>query len=330
MERQADPTLEKWALPHHLTGELPPFRRYRLRIDPRNGVVETFWFRQKGLCRVASGSCPPRALARSGQGDFHHPALPLMWLMITFHYLQEFRGHVSQTSMRWPWFPPEVHTNTGRRCSTGSGRHPVPRRPRSYAALRLPHLRRPWRWFPPTSMQRLVLEPAAPAPAYAQRVGDGSPVLRKTGVCRGEVSTSRVTGLSSFERAVVQHPAGHTPLLAPTSRGEVHGETVAAFTQFRTLGIRNDIDFVATLPRPTRLRTYASPTALPRPSQGALPARAGLPLAGRDSHPLDNTRRFMKSSQPPIPFDQHGLVALNFLFPRVLIKRKRLKWSSTE
>ena len=27
MERQADPILEKWALPHHLGVELPPFRR---------------------------------------------------------------------------------------------------------------------------------------------------------------------------------------------------------------------------------------------------------------------------------------------------------------
>ncbi len=27
-------------------------------------------------CRVARGSRPPRALSRSGQGDFHHPALP--------------------------------------------------------------------------------------------------------------------------------------------------------------------------------------------------------------------------------------------------------------
>ena len=123
--------------------------------------------------------------------------------------------------------------------------------------------------------------------------------------------TSQVTGLSSFERAVVQHPAGHKPLLAQTSRREVHGETVVAFTHFRTLGIRNGIDFGATLPRPTRSRTYASPTALPRPSPGSLPARAGSPLAGRVSHPLDSESKFHGViAVPPIPIDQQSLVAL--------------------
>jgi hypothetical protein len=36
-------------------------------------------------------------------------------------------------------------------------------------------------------------------------------------------------------------------------------------------------------------------------------------LAGRVSHPLDDTQSFMKVSPPPIPFDQPCLVALNFL-----------------
>ena len=54
----------------------------------------------------------------------------------------------SPTSMRWSWFPPEVHINTGRLCSAGSGRHQVPRRQRSYAALRLPRLLRPRLRFP--------------------------------------------------------------------------------------------------------------------------------------------------------------------------------------
>jgi hypothetical protein len=52
---------------------------------------------------------------------------------------------------------------------------------------------------------------------------------------------------------------------------------------------------------------------LPRPSPGSLPARAGSPLAGRDSHPLDDKRNFMESSHPPIPIDQQSLVALFFL-----------------
>ena len=32
-------------------------------------------------CRVAPGDCSPEALTRTGPGGFHHPALPLMWLM---------------------------------------------------------------------------------------------------------------------------------------------------------------------------------------------------------------------------------------------------------
>jgi hypothetical protein len=100
-----------------------------------------------------------------------------------------------------------------------------------------------------------------------------------------------------FLRAVVQHPAGHDPLLALTSLGKIHGEAVIAFTRNRTLGIRNGIIFGATYPRPTRSRAYASPAPLPRPSQGSLPARAGSPLAGRNSRPLDDERNFMESSQ---------------------------------
>ena len=72
----------------------------------------------------------------------------------------------------------------------------------------------------------------------------------------------------------------------------------------------------AAVPRPARLHVYASRVLFPRPAQGLLPAQAGSPLAGRDWHPLDDKRSFMKSSHPPIPFDQQGLVALDFLsFP---------------
>jgi hypothetical protein len=36
----------------------------------------------------------------------------------------------------------------------------------------------------------------------------------------------------------------------------------------------------------------------------------GAPFAGRDSHPRDDKRSFMKPSQSPFLFDQQGLVAL--------------------
>src|SRR6266446_2644396 len=79
-----------------------------------------------------------------------------------------------------------------------------------------------------------------------------------------------------------------------------------------TLGIRKDRGFGAAVPRPARSSAYASPAVSPRPAQGWLPARAGSPLAGQDSHLLDDTQSFMKASPPPIPFDPQGLVALGF------------------
>jgi hypothetical protein len=99
-----------------------------------------------------------------------------------------------------------------------------------------------------------------------------------------------------FVRAVVQHPAGRTASSPLPLFEEIHGDGAIAFTGNRTLGIRNVIVFEATYPRLTRSRAYASPTSLPRPSQGSLPARAGSPLAGWVSHPLDDKRSFMKSS----------------------------------
>mgnify|MGYP006893392543 CR=1 FL=1 len=91
-----------------------------------------------------------------------------------------------------------------------------------------------------------------------------------------------------FVRAVVQHLAGLNPSSPLPLFERIHGETIIAFAKNRTLGIRNDLVFEATYPRPTRSRTYASPIPLPGPSPGSLPARAGSPLAGRVSHPLDN------------------------------------------
>ena len=38
-------------------------------------------FHASSDCRVAPGDCSPEALTRTGLGGFHHPALPLMWLM---------------------------------------------------------------------------------------------------------------------------------------------------------------------------------------------------------------------------------------------------------
>jgi hypothetical protein len=119
----------------------------------------------------------------------------------------------------WAWFPPEVHTNTGRLCSAGSACHLVPRRPRSYAALRLPGpishgSGSPCQW--PTSMQALVLCLLADDPCACTRV-----VRRRqlTGSPRDRNVSRRGEGLPGawavlFVRAMVEHPAGYGPHLA--------------------------------------------------------------------------------------------------------------------
>jgi hypothetical protein len=84
------------------------------------------------------------------------------------------------------------------------------------------------------------------------------------------------------------------------------------------------IGFGAAVPRPARSRAYASPHVFPRTAQGSLPARVGSPLAGRDSHLLDDARSFMVASHPPIPFDPQGLVALEILSAG---RARRLAWA---
>ena len=77
-------------------------------------------------------------------------------------------------------------------------------------------------------------------------------------------------------RAVVVHPAG-CDLPSPCC-----GQTAVAFKKSNSLGTRDDEVFVAAFPRPTRSRTYASPTASPPPAQGSLPAGRAHPSPGGD------------------------------------------------
>ena len=77
-----------------------------------------------------------------------------------------------------------------------------------------------------------------------------------------------------FVRAVVYDPAGcdhPSPVL---------GEVAVAFRRVNTLGTRKHVSFVATYPRPTRSRAYASPNPLPSPAQGSLPAGRAHPSPG--------------------------------------------------
>ena len=140
-------------------------------------------------------------------------------------------------------------------------------------------------------------------------VGDSSPALRKTGVCRGEARASQVTGPSSSCVPWSNTPPDTIPSSPESSRRGwllPSGKTgLSASGKARGFG--------AAFPWPTRSRAYASPALFRRLSQGSLPTWAGSPLVGRDLHPLDDTQSFMKASPPPIPFDQQSLVALNFL-----------------
>src|SRR5215468_1229511 len=125
----------------------------------------------------------------------------------------------SPMSAHWTWCSSEAHIDTGRLCSAGSRRDPVPRRPRSYAALRLPASvghgsGSPCQW--PTSMQALVLCRVADDTCAHQRVVHRR---RVTGSPPDRDESRRGEGLPGawavlFVRAMVEHPAGYAPLLA--------------------------------------------------------------------------------------------------------------------
>ena len=67
-------SIEKWK-PYRSGGDFQPFyAATKLRID---------WASDGAGGRVAPGDCSPEALTRTGQGDFHHPAPPLMCLVAT-------------------------------------------------------------------------------------------------------------------------------------------------------------------------------------------------------------------------------------------------------
>ena len=91
---------------------------------------------------------------------------------------------------------------------------------------------------------------------------------------RGDTRVSQVPGPSSscvpwsYDPAGCDHPS---PVL---------GEVAVAFRRVNTLGTRKHVSFVATYPRPTRSRAYASPNPLPSPAQGSLPAGRAHPWPG--------------------------------------------------
>ena len=202
--------------------------------------------------------------------------------------------------MHRSWFPPEVHINTGRLCSAGSGCHPVPRRHRSYAALRLPAPVGRGSGFPcrrPTSMRALVLCPVGRRTCVRERacVGDGSPGLRDAGIveerrgpprllgrplraCRGRTPRRiRAPPRPSAERPLL--PSGNS---APWASGKIIVFGAACPTAHTLACLRIAGPVAATV---ARLAT----------------GLAGSALAGRGLHPLDDKPNFMKSSHLQFP-----------------------------
>ena len=127
-------------------------------------------------------------------------------------------------------------------------------------------------------------------------LGSGRPLPSAYPGARATRSNEGLPGVRAvlFQRAVVVDPAGCGALLA-------HGAGPAvAFRLHEALGTQEDVVSRLQGLRPTRSRTYASATALPRSPQGSLPAWVGWPLTGRGSHPLDDTQGFMTYSSIPL------------------------------
>lgn len=152
------------------------------------------------------------------------------------------------------------------------------------------------------------LGPTTRVPANVSCVGDGSPALRSTGIGRGEARASQVPGPSSSCVPWSNTP----PETRPSSPNSRRGRCGLQVIQHPGHPGRLEVSGPHT-PWPTRSHAYASQALFPSPAQDLLPAWAGSPLAGQDSHLLDDEQSFMETSHPPIPFDQPCLVALNCL-----------------
>ncbi len=117
-----------------------------------------------------------------------------------------------------------------------------------------------------------------------------------------------------FLRAVVQHPAGLDPALPLLLFEKIYGKVAIAFTEKRTLGIRNEYSFRGHVPTARtlaylRFAGFVTETVarLATGSGGLTPRRAGFAPAGQ------KTKFHGAIAYPPIPIDQQSLVALNCL-----------------
>ena len=254
-------------------------------------------------------------MPHNSEGHIPHPALPPMWLVWLLASLPSaVLVTWYATSGRCPWVPPEAHTDTGRLCSAGSRDDPVPRRHRSYAALRLPASvghgsGSPCQW--PPSWRTLVLclvgrRHVRPPTCRASETGHR---LSRTPEClRGEARASQVARPSSSYVLWSNTP----PDTAPSSPNSCRGPLLPSIYS-STLGIREDDRFRGRNPTARTFACLRIADAISGTVARLATGWAGSPLAGRDSHPLDDRQSFMEDSRPPIPIDPQGLVALKSL-----------------
>ena len=156
----------------------------------------------------------------------------------------------------------------------------------------------------PTSVRRLVLHRRTGASANRCNAGDiSTPAPHKPALSRGETRGSQVPGPSSSCVPWSSTPPGaYRP--SPISRcGRCCLQAISYLGHPETYSFRGYLPTAHSL---ACLRFAESVTV-----SGARLAtgRAGSPLAGRVSHPLDDKQGFMKSSHTPFPLDQPCLVA---------------------
>ena len=172
--------------------------------------------------------------------------------------------------------PTQAHTSTGRLCSAGSARHRVPQRLRSYAALRLPRpLRPPLRSPSPTAYPgaEVFSFTVAPAPPPAR----ATPETLLPRLPSRRLSPREKRGPPRCLGHPLRACRGPRPRRVRCAPRPAIGALAVAFRPSETLSTRNAFSFVATYPRPTRSRTYASPIPLPYPAQGSLPVGRAHP-----------------------------------------------------
>ena len=124
--------------------------------------------------RVAPAGFPTGALARSGLGDLHHPALPVRTARGGRRHPQKFRRHPLPSRSPEHGALPRFVRTTGRLRSTGSTGLPCSPASPLLCSPPTPLRRRPRLWFPsPLAYPEAnaCSEPAARAFANARRVG---------------------------------------------------------------------------------------------------------------------------------------------------------------